>query len=121
MTITATCVAGYITGFTVTNPGNILFTVAPNVVISGGGGVGATASVQINANGVLTGIAIMNGGAIILVNTEYSRLPVPPIFLNHGYIEFELDTVLTAANNGTVYTAAQLNDLIIKLSLLNQI
>ena len=50
-----------------------------------------------------------------LSNTEYSRLPVPPNFLNRGYIEFELDTVLTAANNGTVYTAAQLNDLIIKV------
>ena len=50
-----------------------------------------------------------------LSNTEYSRLPVPPNFLNRGYIEFELDTVLTAANNSTVYTAAQLNDLIIKV------
>ena len=50
-----------------------------------------------------------------LSNTEYSRLPVPPNFLNRGYIEFELDTVLTAANGGTVYTAAQLNDLIIKI------
>ena len=50
-----------------------------------------------------------------LSNTEYSRLPVPPNFLNRGYIEFELDTVLTAANNGGVYTAAQLNDLIIKI------
>ena len=50
-----------------------------------------------------------------LSNTEYSRLPVPPNFLNRGYIEFELDTVLTAANNGNVYTAAQLNDLIIKV------
>jgi len=50
-----------------------------------------------------------------LSNTEYSRLPVPPNFLNKGYIEFELDTVLTAANNGTVYTPTQLNDLIIKV------
>jgi hypothetical protein len=37
-----------------------------------------------------------------LSDTEYSRLPVPPNFLNRGYIEFELDTVLTAANNSTV-------------------
>jgi hypothetical protein len=50
-----------------------------------------------------------------LSNTEYSRLPVPPNFLSKGYIEFELDTVLTAVNNGTVYTTAQLNDLIIKV------
>ena len=50
-----------------------------------------------------------------LSNTEYSRLPVPPNFLNKGYIEFELDTVLTAVNNGTVYTPTQLNDLIIKV------
>jgi hypothetical protein len=33
-----------------------------------------------------------------LSNTEYSRLPVTTNFLNKGYIEFELDTVLTAAN-----------------------
>ena len=50
-----------------------------------------------------------------LSNTEYSRLPVPPNFLNKGYIEFELDTVLTAANGGNVFTANQLNDLIIKV------
>jgi hypothetical protein len=50
-----------------------------------------------------------------LSDTEYSRLPVPPNFLNRGYIEFELDTVLTAANNGNVFNAAQLNDLIIKV------
>ena len=30
-----------------------------------------------------------------LSNTEYSRLPVPPNFLNRGYIEFEWDTVFT--------------------------
>ena len=50
-----------------------------------------------------------------LSNTEYSRLPVPPNFLNRGYLEFELDTVLTGANGGTVFTNAQLNDLIIKV------
>ena len=50
-----------------------------------------------------------------LSNTEYSRLPVPPNFLSKGYIEFELDTVLTGANNNTVYTQTQLNDLIIKV------
>ena len=50
-----------------------------------------------------------------LSNTEYSRLPVPPNFLSKGYIEFELDTVLTAANAGAVYTAKQLNDSIIKV------
>ena len=62
MTITATETGGYITGFTITNPGNILFSSAPNVVISGGGGAGATASCQINSNGVLTGLTIINGG-----------------------------------------------------------
>jgi len=62
MTITATEAGGYITGFTITNPGNILFSSAPNVVISGGGGAGATASCQINSNGVLTGLTIINGG-----------------------------------------------------------
>lgn len=50
-----------------------------------------------------------------LSNTEYSRLPVPHNFLNRGYLEFELDTVLTGANGGTVFTPAQLNDLIIKV------
>ena len=40
MTITAIQLAGYITGFTVTNPGNILFSSAPTVLLSGGGGSG---------------------------------------------------------------------------------
>jgi hypothetical protein len=62
MTITATIVGGYITGFTVTNAGNIVFSSAPNVLLSGGGGTGATASCQINANGVLTSLTIINGG-----------------------------------------------------------
>ena len=34
MTITSTIVGGYITAFTVTNPGNILFSSAPTVVLS---------------------------------------------------------------------------------------
>jgi hypothetical protein len=35
-------------------------------------------------------------------------------FLNRGYIDFELDTVLTAANNGAVMVLQQHNyDLII--------
>jgi hypothetical protein len=62
MTITSTIVGGYITGFAVTNAGNILFSSAPTVVLSGGGGTGATATVQINTNGILTGLTITNGG-----------------------------------------------------------
>ena len=61
-TITSTIVGGYITGFAVTNAGNILFSSAPTVVLSGGGGTGATATVQINTNGILTGLTITNGG-----------------------------------------------------------
>ena len=34
-----------------------------------------------------------------LTNTEYSRLQVPNQFLSKGYIEFEMDTILTAAGN----------------------
>jgi hypothetical protein len=45
---------------------------------------------------------------------EYCRLPVPPSFLNKGYIEFEIDTIATA---NITFTAAQLNDLIIKLTI----
>lgn len=62
MTITAQFIGGYITGFTVTNAGNILFSSAPTVLLSGGGGTGATASVQINSNGVITGLTVINGG-----------------------------------------------------------
>jgi hypothetical protein len=51
----------------------------------------------------------------ILSNFEYSRLPVPPNFLNRGHIEFEWDTVFTAVNKNTFFTAAQLNNLIIKV------
>ena len=37
---------------------------------------------------------------------------MPPNLLNRGYIEFELDTVATA---NVAFSAAQLNELIIKL------
>ena len=50
-----------------------------------------------------------------ILNTQYSRLTIPPHFLNNGYIEFEIDTILTAANNNTVFTQAQLNELILKV------
>ena len=43
MTITSTIVGRYITGFTVTNPGNISFSSLPNVLLSSGGGASATA------------------------------------------------------------------------------
>ena len=52
-----------------------------------------------------------NANNYYLSDTEYSRLPIPPHFLNKGYIEFELDTILTGAG---AFTAAQMNDLIIK-------
>jgi hypothetical protein len=49
-----------------------------------------------------------------LSDTSYSRLPVPSNLLNRGYIEFELDTVATG---NVAFTAAQLNELIIKLTI----
>jgi hypothetical protein len=51
-----------------------------------------------------------------LSNTEYSRVQVPPNYLNKGFIEFELETVFTG-NPGAVniYNQAQLNELIIKV------
>ena len=49
-----------------------------------------------------------------LSDTSYSRLSVPPNLLNRGYIEFELDTVATG---NVAFTAAQLNELIIKLTI----
>jgi hypothetical protein len=45
--------------------------------------------------------------------SEYSRLNIPPNFLNKGYIEFEMETILNA--NTAIYTAAQLNELIIRV------
>ena len=47
-----------------------------------------------------------------LSDTAYCRLSVPSNLLNRGYIEFELDTVATA---NVAFSAAQLNELIIKL------
>ena len=44
----------------------------------------------------------------MLSASEYSRLNIPPNFLNKGYIEFEMETILNA--NTAIYTAAQLNE-----------
>ena len=49
----------------------------------------------------------------IIASTDYSRLNIPPNFLNKGYIEFEMETILSA--NTVIFTAAQLNELIIRL------
>ena len=104
MTITATEVAGYITGFTVTNPGNILFSSAPNVIIIGGGGAGATASCQINANGVLTGLTIINGGTTNTYTTN------PAYYFSGGGINFTATVTanaiasITNNNSNFLYT-----------------
>ena len=48
-----------------------------------------------------------------LSTSEYGRLNIPPNFLNKGYIEFEMESILSA--NNVIFTAAQLNELIIRL------
>ena len=67
-TATATVsVAGVITGIAVTS-GGTGYTSAPTVVISGGGGTGATATATVSA-GVITGITVNSGG------TGYTSVP----------------------------------------------
>ncbi len=67
-TATATVsVAGVITGIAV-NSGGTGYTSAPTVVISGGGGTGATATATVSA-GVITGITVNSGG------TGYTSVP----------------------------------------------
>ena len=55
-----------------------------------------------------------NANNYYISENECFRLPVPPNFLSKGYIEFEIDTVATA---NITFTAAQLNDLIIKITI----
>jgi len=58
----------------------------------------------------------VNGATTIFINEKsYARLPVPPNFLSKGYIEFELETVLTAAAGA--FTQAQINEIIIRLNI----
>ena len=48
-----------------------------------------------------------------IASTDYNKLPIPTNFLNKGYIEFEMDTILNA--NTAIFTAAQLNEFIVRL------
>jgi len=58
---TATVVNGFVVGATITDGGSG-YTKAPKVVISGGGGTGATATVIIAANGSVSSITILTSG-----------------------------------------------------------
>jgi len=51
-----------VTDFFVSNAGS-LYTIAPNVEISGGGGTGATAITTINGSGQVTGVYVTNAGS----------------------------------------------------------
>jgi hypothetical protein len=61
-TATATVVNGFVVGATITDAGSG-YTKAPKVVISGGGGTGATATATIDANGAVSGIKIVTSGS----------------------------------------------------------
>jgi len=57
-----------------------------------------------------------NGANTFFINEKsFARLPVPQKFLSKGYLEFELETIMTAA--GGAFTQAQLNEIIIKLNI----
>jgi len=69
-----------------------------------------------NGNPILFVCEHVNGASTYFINEKsYARLPVPPNFLSKGYIEFELETVLTAAAGA--FTQAQLNEIIIRLNI----
>lgn len=76
-TATATVVNGFVVGATITDGGSG-YTKVPSVVISGGGGTGATATATIDANGTVTGINIVSSGS------KYTGIPTitidPPPF-----------------------------------------
>ena len=76
-TATATVVNGFVVGATITDAGSG-YTKAPKVVISGGGGTGATATATIDANGSVNGITIVSSGS------KYTGIPTitidPPPF-----------------------------------------
>jgi hypothetical protein len=76
-TATATVVNGFVVGATITDGGSG-YTTIPNVVVSGGGGTGATAIATIDANGVVNAIKFLTSGS------GYTGIPVitidPPPF-----------------------------------------
>lgn len=71
-TAAATVVNGFVVGATITDGGSG-YTKAPKVVISGGGGTGATATATIDANGSVTGISIVSSGS------KYTGIPIVTI------------------------------------------
>lgn len=67
-------------------------------------------------NPILFVTEYFNGASTFFINEKsFARLPVPQNFLSKGYIEFELETIMTAA--GGAFTQAQLNEIIIKLNI----
>lgn len=70
----------------------------------------------ITGNPILFITEYFNGANTFFINEKsFARLPVPQNFLSKGYIEFELETIMTAA--GGAFTQAQLNEIIIKLNI----
>ena len=89
----ASIAAGAVTSITVGN-GGTNYTVAPTVVLSGGGGASATATATVS-NGIITGITVTNGG------TGYTTSPT--VSFTGGGTAYEInDTTEDTASTGTV-------------------
>ena len=89
----ASVAAGAVSSITVGN-GGTNYTVAPTVVLSGGGGSSATATATVS-NGIITGITVTNGG------TGYTTSPT--VSFTGGGTAYEInDTTEDTASTGTV-------------------
>ena len=102
-TATATVTGGVVTGFTVTGGGSGYasgtvtaitvtnggsgYTTAPTVMITGGGGSGATGAAVVNSSGVITGVSLTGVLSIALSNgggSGYSSTSPPTVTITGG-------------------------------------
>lgn len=94
----ATVAAGQVTALNVVTAG-IGYLVTPNVTISGGGGVGATAYATTASNGAVTGFVITNPG------TGYTSAPSVTITAVTGYVTQNPMSVAGLGGSGAGATA----------------
>jgi hypothetical protein len=97
--ITVNITGGYITYFVLNNAGNAIFSTPPDVLIVGGGGVGATASVQIDELGKISGLTVILGAT---TNTYATN---PTYYFINGGVTLTPNLTATAITSITVNNA----------------
>ena len=113
-TATAVLFNNFVVSATITDPG-CGYSNAPTVTISGGGGVGATATSTVNTNGVITAINIISAGSGY-TNAPQVIIGSPPFVptvsiafsqvLVTGHVRLGLNYIFDSSTNLLIWTPA---------------